>query len=178
MDFAPLEVVPCKDGERIVLPERLVASASAGIVRVIGNDNDRNDKNHSVVMVESPSGIIFAYTHIANPNKNIAVGKKIFSGQPLGDPSCEHPPGGRITGLHVHFAVYDRNFNPIPIDGLKLSGFTVVAGENVGEGILVRQGEEIRTADQRRCDEKRICLNKDGKRIRNDLWPLGEILRP
>lgn len=163
IDIAAPEVVRCNPGDQKVLEERFVASASAGVIRIIGDEKNRNDPNHSMIWIETDFGVIFAYTHLADITKHLQVGDRVGSGEPLGNISCEHPPGGRTTGIHLHFAVYDKNFNPIPIEGLKLSDWVIKGGQNAGDGTM-ENGKEVRIADGRRCGTSQACGG-----LRNDI---------
>lgn len=160
IDIAPPVVVPCTGDKKQVLEDRFVASASAGKVLAVGNENDRNDKNHSIVWVETDFGLIFAYVHLANifvkPNQRIEAEEF------LGNPSCEYPPGGRTTGIHLHFAIYDKNYNPVPIEGLRLSGWTIKGGAKVGEGAMV-SGKELRIIDGKLTNNELVRI-ADGRR--------------
>lgn len=159
IDIAPPEVVNCTPGARIALENRTVTASASGKVTLVGNDNNREDPNHSMVDVKDKQGLTERYIHL--DHTKVKKGDKVKQGQALGDPSCEFPPGGANTGIHVHVGLM-KDGQAIPIDGAVVGGWTIHDGVNGKDGTMTKDGEKTRTADKGRFGE-----NSTG--IRNDL---------
>ena len=156
IDIAPPEVVNCAPGVRIDLKNRTVTASASGEVALVGNANDRNDPFHSVVDIKDNNGLTVRYAHLDKIPPKVKLGNKVKQGDPLGNPSCEYPPDGANTGIHVHVGLMKGGL-AIPIDGVKIGGWTIH-----GNGTMTKDGEQTRTANTGRHGE-----NSTG--IRNDL---------
>src|SRR3989344_7983045 len=168
LDFAPKEVTKCPGGAPA--ENYWAVAVDDGKVVIVGDAND--PENHSVVEVEHEDGLRSGYMHL--DNIQVEDGQEVEKGQRLGNPSCEYPPGGASSGVHLHAYAKDKDGKALPVNGIKLSGWEAVEGEKNYDGRLLKEGEEPRTADKRRCgpDEESIKVC-DG--IRNDLM-VGEVL--
>ena len=155
LDFAPKERVPCPGGVSDVVAE---ASAAGKVIRV-GNESDPSDPYHSIVEVENDNGFILGYMHLSN--LLVDVGDEIGPLHPLGNVSCEIPPGGETTGAHVHEYLKDASGNPLPIAGTIFEGFTVRELPRNYDGLLIN-GADVRTADKRRCGPNQASINACG----------------
>lgn len=166
--FAPPEIIPCPSGKP--LEGRYVTAAALGKVTVVGNEKDPADKNHSIVEIQHPNGYTTGYMHLENIKPR--VGQEVKQGDILGNPSCEYPPGGKISVEHLQFYL-KRAGLPVRISEISLSGYKITEGDREGLGNLSKPGEKTRTPDQRGCDNDQICGG-----IRNDLTssskPLSE----
>lgn len=169
IDLAPRSAISCPGG--IPLRDALVMSAMDGEVTTKGDENNKNDPNHSIVEVTNSSGLTTGYMHL----KDIKVqkGQKVQRGTPLGNASCEFPPGGSSSGIHLHFDV-KKDGKPVPIEGVTLSGWEIVARSGNYQGMMV-WGSEVRTADKRRCGPDEQSIKACGG-IRNDLVSGGNVL--
>jgi len=162
IDIAPPEEGPCPtDGSRLVIENRVVTASASGEVIVAGDDKNRSDPSHSMVKVKDTNGLTQVYIHLANTQ--VKKGDKISQGRPLGNPSCEYPPGGRNEGAHVHEGL-EKDGQAIPIDGVVIGGWTIHNEPKNYDGTMKKEGEKIRTADTRRCADDKVCGG-----IRNDL---------
>ena len=175
LDIAPPELGrlngECpKDGSRLSIDNRVVTASASGEVIIAGSDKDRNDPHHSEVRIKDNKGLTEVYIHL--DHKKVNVGDKVKQGDPLGNPSCEFPPGGANSGPHVHEGLM-KDGQAIPIDGVVIGGWTIHAGTNDGEGTMTKQGQTVRIANPRRCNTDAVC-----KGLRNDLTsgPKQEVL--
>lgn len=159
LHFAPPEIIPCPSGKP--LEGRYVTAAALGKVTVVGNEKDPANKNHSIVEIQHPNGYTTGYMHLENIKPR--VGQEVKQGDILGNPSCEYPPGGKISVEHLQFYL-KRAGLPVRISEISLSGYKITEGDREGLGNLSKPGEKIRTPDQRGCDNDKICGG-----IRNDL---------
>lgn len=175
LDFAPKKVIHCPGGSPN--EEAHVVAVYDGEVVIVGDEDDPSDKNHSVVEIEHvlPDGrkVRSGYMHL--DNIPVEEGQQVKKGEVLGNPSCEFPPGGGTSGVHLHAYAEDENGKPISIDGIVLSGWETVADEPNYDGWMRKKGEVTRKADQRRCgpDEASIINICGGER--NDLM-VGQVL--
>lgn len=167
VDFGAKEIVGCPGGSP--LTDVAVTASESGKVIHVGNENDLTDKYHSIVEVQDNSGFIVGYMHL--DNLGVMVGQNVNTGDFLGNPSCEIPPGGNTSGVHVHEYLKDKNGNSIPIEGTIFEGFTLKSLPKNYDGLLVN-GNDIRTADKRRCGPSQSSIDSCGG-VRNDLFPLG-----
>jgi len=155
IDIAPPEGGFCPaDGRKFTIDNRVVTASASGEVIIKGDDKNRSDPHHSEIRIKDKSGLTQVYIHV--DNTKVKLGDKVKQGNPLGNPSCEFPPGGRNTGPHVHVGLM-KDGVAIPINRVKIGGWTI--HEN---GTMTKEGEETRTADIGRYGE-----NSAG--IRNDL---------
>lgn len=156
LDFGPPEVVDCPG--RKPLEDRFVEASAAGKVAIVGNERDATDQNHSIVEIDHNQGLRTGYMHLANISVN--VGQEVKQGQRLGNPSCEIPPGGATSGIHLHWYVKkDGKF--VPADGIKFPQGQIKAGLSNKDGTLIGPNNLVRTADERRCgpnESSIICL--------------------
>jgi len=141
LDFAPTAVLPCPGSGP--LATEIVTASESGKVIVAGNPNDTADPNHSIVEIEDPEGFDVGYMHL--DGIKVKVGQEVSTGDPLGNPSCETPPGGETTGIHVH-EFLERNGQPLPITDAVFDGLAVNAESNNYQGTLSGDGKVI-TAD-------------------------------
>lgn len=163
LDFAQPEVVACPGGK--LLDHRFVEASASGKVAVVGNEKDSTDKNHSIVEIDHDQGLRTGYMHLANIP--VMVGQEVKQGERLGNPSCEKPPGGDTTGVHLHwYAKKDGKF--LPADGIKFPQGQIKASPNNRDGILTGPDNLVRTADKRRCGPDENSIKSCGG-IRNDL---------
>lgn len=163
LDFAQPEVVACPGGKP--LENRFVEASAAGKVAVVGNEKNLADKNHSIVEIDHGQGLRTGYMHLVNIS--VKVGQEVKEHDRLGNPSCEIPPGGNTSGIHLHwYAKKDDKF--LSADGIKFPQGQIKASPNNKDGTLTGIDNLVRTADTRRCgpDEKSI---KACEGIRNDL---------
>ncbi len=155
IDIAPPEGGFCPaDGRKFTIDNRVVTASASGEVIVKGDDKNRNDPHHSEIRIKGKSGLTQVYIHL--DNTQVKEGDKVKQGTPLGNPSCEFPPGGGNTGPHVHIGLM-KDGQAIPIDGVIVGGWTI--HEN---GTMTKDGEKTRIAHSGRYGE-----NSAG--IRNDL---------
>lgn len=164
LDFAPPEITPCPSG-KFISPHTVEASAS-GTVKVVGNEKNHSDKNHSIVEIEHGNGISTGYMHL----KGITVkaGDKVTRGAPLGKPSCDVPPGGHTTAVHLHLFV-KKDGKPVPIDQFTFSDWVVRSGNNNYQGSLISpEGSSRIAAEGVRC-------GPDPQSIRNCRGTRNEI---
>lgn len=166
IDLAPAEVIPCPPPKSVpdFLENNFVTASASGAVI---------EAKDSVVKIRHKKGLVTGYMHLKNIG--VKVGDKISPGDPLGNPSCDSPKGGFTTGIHLHFFVelIEKNGKiavPVPIDGFKMGNWTVREGEKYGEGKMIKNGEQDRVADGRRCMP---CGN-----IRNDIYLTPVPKRP
>jgi len=165
LDFAPPELGPLNgkcptDGSRLVIENRVVTASASGKVTVVGDDNNRNDRNHSVVEINDERGLTEIYVHI--DKTKVKKGQHVNQGDAIGNPSCEFPPDGANEGPHAHVGL-KKNGQGISIDGVVIGDWTVHSGEINYNG-TVTQGKTVKTADTRRCATDTACGG-----IRNDL---------
>lgn len=144
LDFAAQESVKCPQGEP--LTNRWVIAAAEGTVTVAGDENNILDKNHSIVEIDHGNATS-GYMHLANVK--VQEGQRVKRGDFLGNPSCEVPPGGATSGIHLHFYV-EKDGKPIPIEDYNFEGWRTVEDPANYEGKLTKS-LEIRQADKRRC---------------------------
>ena len=162
IDIAPPEVRKCPtDGSKLVIDNRMVTASASGQVILAGDDKNRNDPSHSMVKIKDANGLTEVYIHLTNTK--VKKGDNVSQGAPLGNPSCEYPPGGRTEGAHVHEGL-EKDGQAIPIDGVIVGGWTIRNGSKNYNGTMTRTGEKTRTADVRRCKTDTDCGG-----IRNDL---------
>ena len=160
IDIAPPEGGFCpEDGRKFTIDNRVVTASASGEVIAKGDDRNRNDLHHSEIRIKDKNGLTQVYIHL--DNTKVKLGDKVKQGAPLGNPSCEYPPGGANTGPHVHIGLI-KDGQAIPIDGAVVGGWTIHEGVNGQEGTMTKQGEKTRTASTGRYGE-----NSNG--IRNDL---------
>lgn len=163
LDFAPSAPIACPGNEPY--REKFVRSIADGIIVVSGNEKDSTDKNHSIVEIDHGNSFTSGYMHL--DEIQVQVGDKVKQGDPLGYASCESPAGGGTGGVHSH--VFSRfNNEPIEIDRLVLSGWTIQATEGNYQGVMEKQNEEVRTADRGRCGPDEETIKACGG-IRNDI---------
>lgn len=171
IDIAPPEVGKCPtDGSKLVIDTRIVTASASGQVIVADDDKNRSDPSHSMVKVEDKKGLTQVYIHLANTK--VKKGDNVKQGAPLGNPSCEYPPGGRNEGTHVHVGL-EKDGQAIPIDGVVVGGWTIHNEPKNYDGTMTKNGEKTRTADTRRCPDDKACGG-----IRNDLTsePIRQVL--
>lgn len=160
LDFAPQDVLSCITGKEVMTGWNVTAS-SGGKVVIRGDENNPSDPSHSIVVIEDESGRGFGYMHLANIKVNL--NQTVSQGDVLGNPSCEFPPGGRNDGAHLHeFAVNGKD--PIDITNFTFSGWSSHSDSINYNGTMTKAGEEVRTADKRRCGTDIVCSG-----TRNDL---------
>lgn len=147
------------DGSKLVIENRAVTALASGEVIVAGDDKNRSDPSHSMIKIKDANGLTEVYVHAAN--LKVKKGDRVKQGAPLGNPSCEYPPGGRNEGAHIHVGL-ERDGQAIPIDGIEIGGWTIHDGTESYDGTMTKQGEKTRTANTGRYGE-----NSNG--IRNDL---------
>ncbi len=162
LDFAPKPVVPCPPGKEIVLKDWGIVASKSGIVTVAGDEKNQKDPNHSIVQIKHADGKSSRYVHSADIE--VKKGDTVKQNQVIGYPSCEVPPDGYTTGVHLDFSVLDANGNPVDIRGLTFGGWAVDSSSKNYQGTLSKNGEKTRTADGARCDTDTVCGG-----IRNDL---------
>lgn len=123
-----------------------------------------------MIKVKDAKGLTQVYIHAANIK--VKKGDRISQGTPLGNPSCEYPPGGRNEGPHVHEGL-EKDGQAIPIDGVVLGGWTIHNEPQNYDGTMTKPGEKTRTANTGRCSDDKACGG-----IRNDLpnGPREEVL--
>lgn len=161
IDIAPPEGGFCpEDGRKFTIDNRIVTASASGEVIAKGDDKNRNDPYHSEIRIKDESGLTQVYIHLDN-TKKVKVGNKVKQGDPLGNPSCEFPPGGNNTGPHVHIGLM-KDGQAIPIDGVEIGEWTIHNGVDGKDGTMTKPGEKTRTANVGRYGE-----NSNG--IRNDL---------
>ncbi len=90
-------------------------SPAAGEVIHAGGDSPQ-DYYHSIVEIQTKSGEILGSMHLANIR--LRKGDIVRVGDPLGDVSCDVPPGGKTDSSHVHQYLKDIEENPVPIKGV------------------------------------------------------------
>lgn len=151
------------DGSRLSIDTWVVTASASGEVIIKGDDKNKNDPHHSEIRIKDKNGLTQAYIHL--DNTKVKVGNKVNKGDPLGNPSCEYPPGGANTGPHVHVGLM-KDGQAIPIDGVVVGGWTIHEGLNGQDGTMTKPGEQTRTANTGRYGE-----NSTG--IRNDLTNNG-----
>lgn len=147
------------DGSRLSIGNRVVTASASGEVIAKGDDKNRNDLHHSEIRIKDKNGLTQVYIHL--DKTKVKLGNKVSQGDPLGNPSCEYPPGGANTGPHVHVGLM-KDGQAIPIDGVEIGGWTIHNGVDDKDGTMTKDGEKTRTADVGRFGE-----NSTG--IRNDL---------
>lgn len=163
LDFAPSTPIACPGSEPY--REKFVRAIGDGVVTVSGNENDPDDKNHSIVELDHGNTFTTGYMHL--DEIQVEVGQKVEQGDPLGFASCESPAGGGTGGIHSH--VYaELGDKPIEIDRVVLSGWTISATEGNYQGVMEKAGEQARTADRRRCGPSQETIDECGG-IRNDI---------
>lgn len=175
IDIAPREIRSCPPPQGLSdsFPDNIATSAADGVVEEV---------SHAIIKIRHKRDLVTVYIH-ARPK--LKLYDEVRKGDLIGEISCDYPQGGYTTGIHLHFAIEARItqnnkylYVPIPIDGFKIGGWTIVAGQNYGEGKMTKQGEPDRIANLGRCDDKLICT-VGGQRIRNNLPnPHPELLRP
>ncbi len=170
VDFAPPEIINCPSGKTPV--DRVVLAIAPGKVVAVGDNNNPQDSYYSIVEIEHTRGARSGYMHL--DNIQVSKGQTVEAGQPLGNPSCKAPPGGKTSGIHLHQYAKDHDL-PAPIAGLSMSGWRVDEGQNNYQGIL-RNGNEVRTATIGRCGPEPAKIQSCGG-VRNDLTaPSGAIV--
>lgn len=147
IDLTPAEepmVCPGSD-PYVVNPVRAIAD---GVVSIVGNENNQNDKNHSVVEIGHDGDFTSGYMHL--DEMQVMVGQQVGRGDILGYVSCEFPPGGDTDGEHLHFygKIKDR---PIEVDRIVMSGWTIEESSGNYQGTMYQNPDDLRTADTRRC---------------------------
>lgn len=160
LDFAPKPLESCGPGQEIVLKDWNIAASKSGIVTVVGDEKNKKDPNHSIVQIKHADGKSTRYTHSADIQ--VKKGDAIKQGQVIAHPSCEVPPDGYTTGLHLDFSKIDANDKPEDIRGLTFSGWKVDPSSKNYQGTLSKPGEKTRTANGGRY------ADPNGE-IRNDL---------
>ena len=171
IDIGAKEIIHCKEdgkinGKRIepypAPPNEWVTASQSGKVLVVGNEEDRSDRNHSLVQIKGNDGTLINYVHL--DNIKVKKDQNVLASQELGQPSCEFPPDGDTTGIHVHLTVVGG------INNKTFSGWTVQ-----GDRMISSVGTK-RVADGGRCGEGSNCV-KNGDIFRNDLirGPIGTI---
>lgn len=166
IDIAPPEGGFCPpDGRRLAIDSRLVTASASGEVILKGDDKNRKDPHHSEVRIKDRRGLTQVYIHL--DNTKVQLGSKVSQGQPLGNPSCEYPPGGANTGPHVHVGLM-KDGQAIAIDGTVIGGWTIHNGAYPKDGTMTKPGERTRTADPGRFADKSDPFrndlpNKNGK---------------
>lgn len=151
--------------------ERPVRAIAAGRVEHVGDEDNKNDKYHSVVEIDHGESFTSGYMHL--DETEVYEDQFVSQGQVLGYVSCEYPPGGGTDGQHLHF--YGKiDGKPIEIDRVVMSGWTIVALEGNKKGLMYvdpNDESELRTADTRRCGPQTYSIRQcdpEG-RIRNDI---------
>ena len=172
IDVIPAKSVSCPGGAP--LTESPFPSVIDGQVISVGNENNKNDSQHSVVEIKATTGEIVEIMHLADIK--VKVGQTVKAGDSLGDPSCEFPPGGSTTGEHIHIAIRDSNNNPIPIEGTVFQQGTIHDLPGNYNGTLEKSGQPIITADTRRCGPDQASIDACGG-IRNDIEGFLRILQ-
>lgn len=152
--------------------DRFTRAVLDGEVIVAGDEKNASDPNHSIVEIRHENGIISGQMHLKNIQ--VEVGQVVKTGDILGNPSCEIPPGGKSTGAHLHFYVRDPGGKPIPINGLVLSGWELRSAKLDGAGTANKFPLPMRTARVARCGPSEGSIQACGG-VRNDLAPI-EIL--
>lgn len=166
VDFSPSpNAISCKDGKPHVYTEKYVRTIADGTVIHAGNPNDPKDKYHSIVEIDHGNGLVESDMHLSEIQ--VMVGQKVKQGDPLGYASCEVPPGGETDGVHVHTDAV-LNGKPIEIDRLVLSGWEIRKTSGNYQGTMTKSGEDIRTADTRRCGPSAASIKACGG-ARNDV---------
>lgn len=164
VDFSPTDkALKCPDSEPYRL--KFVRAIADGVVAVSGNEKDKKDKNHSIVEVDHSGQFTSGYMHLADIQ--VEVGEEVKQGDPLGYASCEIPPGGSTGGIHVH-EYGKEGGEPIEVDRLVMSGWTIEGtGENY-QGTMTKSGEDTRVADVNRCGPQTYSIRQCNG-LRNDI---------
>ncbi len=145
----------------MVLKDWHVVASKSGRVTIVGNEKNRADPNHGIVQIKHPDGKSTRYTHAANIK--VKEGQEVAKWQRIANPSCEHPPDGNTTGVHLDFMMLDQFGKRIDSRGITLSGWKVKGGLNY-QGTMEKDGEKTRTASTKRCATDSACGG-----LRNDL---------
>ena len=136
VDFAPMGVAACANSD-----EWITAMMSGMIVRseeatvVLDADMDGNEQ----------TGWVVFYYHVKTEGR-IPTGVVVEQGDRIGHPSCL---GGNSTGTHTHIA---RKYNGEWISAgeagapMVLSGWMVLNGPSVYQGLLVKNEEVIKSS--------------------------------
>ncbi|MBN2044223.1 MAG: hypothetical protein JW757_04310 [Anaerolineales bacterium] len=138
IDFAPSSVAGgCAPSElwAVATATGMVIRNQSGVL-ILDLDGDGYEQ----------TGWVMFYLHLI-PHPRLQVGDWVTQGDLIGKPSCE---GGRATGTHIHMA---RKYNgewilaagPVP---MVLSGWTVVAGDEVYQGGLTKGDQIIIASDK------------------------------
>lgn len=115
LDFAPSEIIPCKDNDqdKVKWDKDWVTSPINGEVILVGDENNPQDKNHGLVeikMDKEPSAEVLM-AHLTD--MQIDKGEHVNIGDPLGHASCAHSLFATTTGVHLH---EEFRINNIPVD--------------------------------------------------------------
>lgn len=168
IDLAGKNVMPCPGSE--TSKEMAAIAAARGKVTVVGNENDQNDENHSIVEI-AVEDVTFGYMHL--DDIQVKVGQTVESGAILGFLSCEIPPKGKTDGQHLHFYI-KKDGKSIPIKGFIFSGWQIDESPQNYQG-TAEKGDSLRVANKVRCDQERYLQVADCNEQRNDLVE-GEVL--
>lgn len=171
VDFATERIIPCPAPPVV---NRHVTVAADGEVIASGKDRHWYHHDRSVVIVRHKNGLETGYMHLANIQ--VQVGQRVETGDFLGNPSCESPPGGRAQAVHVHFFVRDELGRPIRIAGFKLSGWQINELRGNYQGTMTKEGLQYRKAVAARCGPSEISIRICGG-IRNDFGESERELR-
>lgn len=169
LDVAPPEVVGCENNPHGVISNRFVRAMAEGTVTTVGNQNDINDPNHSIVRIKDNHGLTENYVHLTEL-KVYKIGEKVSQGQILGSPSCEYPAKtGSTNGIHAHISFSNsKDGAPVDITTITISGWSIQAASGVYTGTMTKAGEAKRTAKTTRCGPDAASIKSCGG-IRNDL---------
>lgn len=158
IDIAPSGAFGCPPGQRKVAEQPVLATAS-GTIKTMGDQADRSKPNHSIMEIETADYIV-GMEHLDQMLGS--VGQEVIGGRTIiAKASCETPPGGKTTGIHVHLYIRDKNGKQIPIANHNISGWLIIAGSTPYNGTLTKAGEETRTANVERCGPSKESITSD-----------------
>ncbi len=159
LDFAPKPIESCEPGREVILKDWNIVASKSGVVTIVGDEKDKKDPNHSIVQIKHADGISTRYIHSADIK--VKKGDLVRQGQVIANPSCEVPPDGYTTGLHLDFSEIDASNNLVDIRGLTFDGWKVDASSKNYQGTLSKNGERTRTANGGRYADANGSIRND-----------------
>lgn len=162
IDIAPMEIISCANPSATIEFDS-IATASGTITSI--------DNGGGIIKMKDEDDRTHQFTHVGSPSVNIT--DEVEKGDTIAkELNCKSD----TSGLHLDYAMFDKDNNPIPMTSIGFDGATITEFPDNYQGMIVMPNGDLIVANAGKCGPDLASISSKDCKGTTNIIPAEKVL--